>query len=73
VFSVAEIILKQFQNFSVAKKFISVSDVVTCETKHYNNFKIQNNFISHVTTVLIDLNQSVLLCSLQLVPHFVTR
>ena len=38
MFSVAEIILKN--NFIGWNNFISVSDVVTCKIKHWNDFEI---------------------------------
>jgi len=45
MFSVTEIILKQFQNsVSGGNNFISVSDVVTFEIKHRNNFEIISEF-----------------------------
>ena len=41
VFNVAEIVLEEFRNsVSGWNVFVSVSDVLTCETKHWNSFKI---------------------------------
>ena len=41
---VAEIILKLFQNFGGWSNYILVSDVVTCEIKHWNNFETVSVF-----------------------------